>query len=500
MIRSDIGSRPTTRDSTWSSVLPSLALALAGMLALVLGGVGLAALLSGRLGTLGMYAAIALIGVGSMAIVLLLRQDELAVTLVLAVHLYVDWYWGLHIVSVTMALTLLVIFFLARSPRHPWAEPHALWLWVIYLALALFPAIRGATNAYDTAFYYPNIMVGALILFWLGTVIARDAASVRRFFTVLAAFGTLLAVVALIQIVTGKLLLGSSRFDSFLTRVSNFDVYQDPSAHRLGSFFVDPNWSGTCFAMLLCIPLGLYASSTSIAKKVFYLGQTLMMLPPLLFTYSIGAWISAAAGVAAFAVLVGRMSSRIQLCLFLALAAGVLLLGFPSQVNLLLQRASDPSELLLRTGAWQTGLRVIEAFPLTGIGLGFDTYQQRAEPYRVAAQRIPLAHPHNSYLELGAMAGLPVLLVFVALLLFALWLAVRNRALADVSTRSLLGAGIAAVIALSVNSWSINAWTLPPLAAMGWLILGVLSSPALRKSLVQGKTQEGGETITTRTH
>jgi O-antigen ligase len=389
-----------------------------------------------------------------------------------------------------------VIFFLARSPQRPWAEPRALWLWALYLALAIFPAIRGATNAYDTAFYYPNIMFGALILFWLGTVIARDVASVRRFFNILAAFSTLLALISIIQITTGKLLLGSSRFDSFLTRVSNYTLYEDPSAHRFGSFFVDPNWNGTFFAMMLFIPLGLFAASSSFSKKVLYLAQTLIILPPLLYSYSLGAWIAAIAGVVIFAALVGLVSYRIQISLFIAVAAGVLLIGFPLQVNLLLQRASDPSELLLRSGAWQTGLRVIEAFPLTGVGLGFDTYQLLAEHYRVSAQRIPLAHPHNSYLELGAMAGLPVLIVFVALILFALWLALRNRALADVRTRSLLAGGIAAVMVLSVNSWSINAWTLPPLAAIGWLILGLLSSPLLRKSLVNGKKHEGGETIT----
>jgi hypothetical protein len=89
-----------------------------------------------------------------------------------------------------------------------------------------------------------------------------------------------------------------------------------------------------------------------------------------------------------------------------------------------------------------------------------------------------------------------VLITFVALVLFALWLALRNRALADASTRSLLGGGIAAVMALSVNSLSINGWTLPPLAAIGWLILGLLSSPLLRKSLVNGKKHEDGKIIT----
>jgi O-antigen ligase len=499
MIRDDVGSRQITQDRNWRSDLLSSALVLAGMVALVLGGVVISLLLGGRYSTLGVYTGIGIIGAIIMAVILLLRQDELAVTIVIAVQLYVDWYWGLHIVSVVMALVLLVIFFLTRSPQHPWTEPRALWLWALFLALAIFPAIRGATDAYEAALYYPNIFFGALILFWLGAVIARDITTVRRFFQMLAGLGAFLAVLTIVQAMTGTLWLGASHFDHFLAQVSGYQLSRDPNAHRIGAFFVDPNWNGTFFAMLLFIPLGLFVESSSFSKKVLYLVETFLVLPALVFTYSNGAWIAAIAGLLVFVTLVGRMSYRIQISLFVAIAAAVLLVGLSTQVTLQLQRASDPDELLLRSGAWQTAIRVIQAFPLTGVGLGFEIYRLRAEQYRVPAQYRPLAHPHNAYLELGAMAGLPVLITFVALVLFALWLALRNRALADASTRSLLGGGIAAVMALSVNSWSINGWTLPPLAAIGWLILGVLSSPLLRKSLVSGKTKESGETITNNT-
>jgi len=66
--------------------------------------------------------------------------------------------------------------------------------------------------------------------------------------------------------------------------------------------------------------------------------------------------------------------------------------------------------------------------------------------------------------------------VFLALLLFALWQAWRNWIQVDKDTRCLLGGGIATIVALSVNSVSINGWTLPPLAAIGWLVLGAISS------------------------
>lgn len=422
------------------------------------------------------------IGAMIIPIIVILRQDEIAATLVIAVQLYIDAYLGFHIVSQVMALALLAVFYLARSTHHPWVEPRALWLWGLFLALAIPPAIRGATNVFDAAFYYPNIICGALIMCWLGTVISRDSASVQCLFKMLAGFGTLIAIHTIVQAVTGTYLFATQSEEAFLAGVSNYQL-TGSNAYRAGSFFIDPNWDGTFLAMMLFLPLGLFFKSSSFPGKVFYLIEMFLMLLALLFTYSTGAWIATCAGFIAFVIFVGRAHNRALLFLFPAVAATVLIVGFPSQVALLLQHASNPSEALLRLGAWQTGIRVIAAFPLTGVGLGLKVYQARSDPYRVPAEYIPLVHPHDSYLEIGAMAGLPVLIVFIALLLLPLWQALQNWAWADAQTRSLLSGGIAAIVALSVNSVSINGWTLPPLAALGWMIVGAISSPLISRKL-----------------
>lgn len=124
---------------------------------------------------------------------------------------------------------------------------------------------------------------------------------------------------------------------------------------------------------------------------------------------------------------------------------------------------------------------MIQAFPLTGVGLGSNVYRVRAEPYRVSAQYIVLFHPHNSYLEIAALAGLPVLIVFMALLIFALGLALHNWVRADKRVRTLIGTGVAVVTVLSFVSLSDAMWTFFPLSAIGWLVLGVISSPLLTK-------------------
>ena len=434
-MKSVVWNKEWNRASTFVGAPTSLIAIVAGLLI----GVGF--------GLFGLYILAILIGITIIILAIILRQDALAITLIIAVHLYVDWYLVFHMVGLTLAVALLFIFYLTRSSTRPWiAKPHALRLWLLFLILSVVPAINGALTLHDALIYYPNVVFAALIMFWLGAVIARDTVSVRRLFKMLAVFGALIAIHTIIQGVTGFTVFGSASVNTYLSTTSNYNVVYGLDVHRWGSFFEDPNWNGAFFATMLFIPLGLFVECRSFFGKLFYLAETLIMLPALLFTYSTGAWIAAAAGLIAFIAFVGRTRYRVQLSACLIVAVLVMATWFPTQIALQLQRASNSDETALRVATWQTGVAVIEAFPLTGVGLGHAAYLQRSEPYRVPAQYIPLDHPHNSYLELGAMAGLPVLIVFVAILAYTFWKAWRNWKVADPRARSLLGGGLAAVV------------------------------------------------------
>ncbi len=428
----------------------------------------------------------AVIGACILTIVLILQKNEILVGLVLFMHIYVDWYLGALFDAQILTVFLLVVFYLRRSPEHPWSYPRALWLWLPFLVLGIFPSIQGAWRLYDVAFYYPNIVGGAFVTFWLAMVAARDMATLRRILQILAFIGTLIAIHTIIEGITGVVLFSSSRFDDFLASENGYALASGLNVHRIGSFFVDPNWNGTFLATMLFIPLGLFMESSSVFEKVMYLLEVFLILPALLFTYSNGAWIGVLGGGIIFFLLVGRIADRVFFVIMVSIAAMLGVWLFFYQLSLQLQHASGVTELSLRQGAWQTGLNVIQAFPFTGVGFGFDVYLQRADPYRDPKQYLALDHPHNSYIEIAAKAGLPMLALFLALLGFALWQALRNRARFERSTRTLFSGGIAAIAALSVNSISINAWTLPPLSVLGWTILGAIASPLLIKSLQQG--------------
>jgi O-antigen ligase len=447
----------------------------------------IAVLLGGALGTFDTSTAAFIIGALLFLIVLVLHQYELAVVLILIAHIYIDWFVGREIVGTTVAVGLLFFLFIVRSPKFPWVTPRALWLWGLFLIITIPPTIQGSQGSlYNFAFYYPNTIFGALVMFWLGLLIARDEIHLGTLFQILAVLGTLLALHTIIQARTGIVVFDISRFDAYLVRESNFGL-ANSDVSRAGSFLQNPDWNGTFFAVMLFLPLGLFAKATFLLEKWLYLIEIFLMSIALFFTYSIGAWIGAFAGILAFILFAGRGYYRILVPMLMVIIGAILVIAFPNELNAQYQHLSNPVEVSLRTGAWQTAINVIRAFPLTGIGLGPSIYLQGAGPYRVPAQYLPLAHPHNSYLEWGAMAGLPVLIVFLALLFFSFWQAWRNWIQVDTATRCLICGGMAAVVALSANSLSINGWTLPPLAAIGWLILGAITSPLVRKTL-PGKT------------
>jgi len=441
---------------------------------------------------IGRYSAIyavAVTGCLVMVVMVLLRLDALTVTTLIAVHLFADWYLGLHLVAISLALVLLFAYYFGRSEKRPWAALRYPWLWILFLTLTIYPAIHGGKlQLYDLASFYPSNILGALLFYWLGSIISRDGKALRRIFQLLAAFAALLAIHSIIESVTGTFFFQSAQSTAYLTQVANYQI-EGTNAFRVGSFFIDPNWNGTFFATAFFLPFGLLIEGREkgeplpLLEKLLYLAEMLLILPALLFTYSNGAWVAVLTGTLVFVIFIGRTRYRVLLLLLMGALAALGLTLFAGQFAVQLQHAAGPNELSLRVGAWQTALRVIEASPLLGVGLGYQAYLLRANPYRVPAQIVPLSHPHDSYLEWGAMAGVPVLLIFLALLAVAFYWGWRNWRLAGAINRPLLGGGIAALAALSIGSISINGWTLPPLAAFGWLIAGLIGSPLLERWL-----------------
>lgn len=431
------------------------------------------------------YSAV-VAGTFVIVIIFLLRQDELIVMLIVATHILVDSYLGFDVyqIALLMALAFLLACYLGRSADHPWTWPRSTRLWVLFLILNIYPTINGGAYRLTNAIaFYLNLVLSAFIMFWLGNIIAKDISAVRRVFQLLSVLATLIAIHTIIEAITGVFLFESAEAEATLAQYSNFQLQGVADAYRFGSFLGNPNGNGIFLATSFFLPLGLFIESKRLWAKLIYLLETLLILLAVMFTYSTGSWAAVLIGVVVLTFTVGRIRYTALLLTSMLTLAAVTFTIFPSQIDQGLVHANNQNHILDHLGAWQTASRVIEAYPLFGVGLG-DIYIIRAEPFRVPAQTAPQAEPDNTYLEWGAEGGIPVMLVFLLLLSYVFRFSWRNWLTIGARYRSLLGGGIVALIALSINSLVVDGWTYSGgTAYFGWLIAGIVASPLIGRHL-----------------
>jgi O-antigen ligase len=339
----------------------------------------------------------------------------------------------------------------------------------------------GAFSLTNSLGYYLEVVAGPFIMFWLGNIIAKDTSAIRRVFQALALTAAIFALHTIIEATTGKFLFESARAQANLVQ-NSFQLQAGVS--RAGSFFGNPNGNGAFLATSFFLPLALFIESTSLRAKVLYLVEMLAILLALMFTYSNGSWIATLVGLMIFLFLVGRVRYSVLLTLLIVSLAGIALVFFPARIAIQLAHARDQGDLSLHLGSWATAFRVLMAYPLFGVGLGTQAYLILAEPYRVSAQTKPLAEPDNSYLQWGAIAGIPTMLIFLVLLGLVFWFAWRNWLAVETRYRVLFAGGICALIALSIDSLTVDGWTSPiDVEFLGWLIAGVVATPLIVRHL-----------------
>jgi O-antigen ligase len=445
----------------------------------------LAALLIGMIvGTLKPMYSAAIAGTIVMAIIILLRLDELIVTLIIAASIVVDTYLavGTYVIALQMSLVLLLVCYFGQSADRPWTKPRSIWLWILFITLTIYPTINGLrlTNAIAN---YLNLVLGAFTIFWLGNIIAKDISAVRRMFQLLSVLAALIAIHTIIQATTGIFLFGTSHNAVILDKYSNFQI-GGTDISRASSFFSNPNGTASFMAISLFLPLGLLMGNKKLWVRLIYLLEMLLILLALMQTYSTGAWTGVFVGLMIFLFLTGNVHHSVRLLILIAVLVVIALVFFPAQVSAQLLHASDQSDRSIHLGSWQTAAQVTEAFPLFGVGLGDQAYLLRSEPYRVPAQTAPTAEPDNSYLQWGATAGIPVMVIFILLQGTTYWFAWCNWQATGPRYRLLLGGGIGALIALSLDSLTVDGWTSPN-GYLGWLIAGIIASPLIKPDLHQ---------------
>ncbi len=451
--------------------------------------VGAAALLVGTLlGTLHSFTLLLALAAALIILCLLvMRQDEMMGVILVVTAIVVDYYQLVQLptyfpaVATVLGVFMLVVWFMAQSPSYPWVRIPYLWLWIPLIVLAALQ-LGNSQSFLGSVRYFITVLVNAGLAYMLGVQLGRDIVRFKRLVVFLAILAGTIAIHAIIQSQTGIFILLTPQWASWLNYKVNYTLFGTDTV-RVGSFLINPDNLGTYMAFMLAILLGLSLVAKSRASRIAVLIGAAAASLALLLTYSTAAWLATGAGVLISILLVARGRSRAYLLALVVLVPILLTVLFPSAVQVLLAHATAPRELRLRFGAWETGLNIVRHFPLTGIGMGYDNYVARADIYRSSLQDTALTHPHNSYIEIAAVAGLPVAIAYYLLLGLAFSRGFKNFQLARKREQLLIGAVLASLIVLSVNSVATIGWTFPPLAILGWLLLGAVSSPSLTESL-----------------
>ncbi len=184
------------------------------------------------------------------------------------------------------------------------------------------------------------------------------------------------------------------------------------SGFRPGGATGDSNYYALTALMGVLVAYYLFVERRDWWDKLFALGCLSITLVGLSIASSRGGFLGM---IAAFTYIVWRSSHRMRNSVIAAILVLPLSVLSPvSPINRLLHPAyADNLARDARTTVWRAGIKMIKSHPFLGIGAGqfkpqVETYEMPEESVRSLA--------HNTYIEIAAEMGVPVLLIFIGIL------------------------------------------------------------------------------------
>lgn len=203
-----------------------------------------------------------------------------------------------------------------------------------------------------------------------------------------------------------------SQYPSLLVNLSGATVM------RASGFFPDPHMAAFFFGMTLPLAV-LQAWKSAPPHRKFWIACALIIFLADLFTFSRGGYVGLISGATfVFFLLVTRVNIRkkikavIMIAVFLSLG---ILLSSPIGERFFSSFSSRDYSATERIRLWQEAARVVQEYPLLGVGLG--NYPLIVKP--TATYREPI-YAHNLFLDIALETGLLGLAFFIALLGVAL--------------------------------------------------------------------------------
>ncbi len=374
----------------------------------------------------------------------------------------------LEVSSLAALVTWFVTMMLRRDQRLAVGTPAL--LIVLLVAETAFAFLIGVTNGYTTSTFhdYGKFLISLLLVFVVWNV-ATNMEDARRLLNVLLLGGGFAAFIGLALYaggasLTNRVLVRLIPYGYPSSRIVRYIEDNPAKSMRLTSTSVDPNSFGGLLAVMVVLACAmLIARHRAVSRWVSVPVFGLCSLAALL-TYSRGAWVGIAAGLAVLALL--RYRWLIVPGVLAALPVAFLGLGSNFVHRMWLGLTLQDPATKLRLREYQNALAIIRQHPIFGVGFG----------------NAPSVNEQTGvssiYLTIGERVGLVGLAIFliavgsIAITGLRRWRVDRDSVRGDM----LLGLLAALASALTVGIFDHYYFniTFPHMTALFWIVCGMI--------------------------
>lgn len=266
---------------------------------------------------------------------------------------------------------------------------------------------------------------------------------------------------------------------------------------RPGGPFGNANLLGGFLMLLLPVVAVVAVTGKPSMRQLVAQVAAVLMVAAILVSQTRSSWLGMAAGLGALGglTLISALRTRganpfarkheLVVPAMLLVAVGLFVVAWPQFSELAsrsatLARPNADVSLAWRGRAARGALRMLQAHPWTGVGIGQYPLQAAGITgigVRLAgtgARPSMTENAHNYYLQTAAELGAPGALLLAAILAGFLVAAVRRALRMDPGLRrSMLLGSIASIVGFSVDALSNPAWTVAQTSIYFWLVLGL---------------------------
>jgi len=299
--------------------------------------------------------------------------------------------------------------------------------------------------------------VGSIVFIFLWTQLKIDQEKFRKivFFLLFTAF--LSGIYGIVQYIIG---------------VPMESGWVDPNSGietRVFATFENPNIFAEYLIMIIPVGYAVMLREKKFKNRMLTLGMGSAVFASLLFTFSRGGWLGAAAGAFLFLF----MYQLSMLLKFIPVALiGMMLLPASILSRIASIGSLQDASNFYRMQIWEKSVEIIKDYPLTGVGLGFNSFRKISTKYITEADPY---HAHNTYLELAIEVGI-IGLAMVIFLGLNMMIMVHHILKVDKYKGVLMLGFFAGLISLMVHGMAEHVLYNPKIILLFWFYVGCINS------------------------